>query len=73
MLARIQSVSGPWPEWMLDQGTLIDNYFLQENFIYVEDKENYEILIPKTTMLKTRLRTDDPLFYDFIKYFFTIF
>jgi serine/threonine protein kinase len=38
MLARIQSIVGPWPEWMLDQGSLIDNYFLQENLIYVEDK-----------------------------------
>jgi hypothetical protein len=36
MLARIQSIMGPWPEWMLDKGKAVQKYFSNENLIFYE-------------------------------------
>jgi hypothetical protein len=36
MLARIQSILGPWPEWMLEGGSNVSNFFSKENLIFYE-------------------------------------
>ena len=36
MLARIQGIIGPWPEWMLDNGQCVENMFSKENLLYFE-------------------------------------
>jgi hypothetical protein len=61
MLARIQGIVGPWPEWMLLNGDNVPNLFSNENFIYSHEKEKelYHIYIPKKTTLKNRIRSDD--------------
>lgn len=35
MLARIQSIMGPWPEWMLQEGTICDQYFFEKNILFL--------------------------------------
>lgn len=57
MLARIQSILGPWPEWMLETGSQVSNYFSKENLIFFEEDGLYHILIPKKTSLRNRIRT----------------
>ena len=66
MLARIQSIIGPWPEWMLDNGQGVENLFSKENLIYYEEEAKFHILIPKKTTLKDRVRTEDEEFLSFI-------
>jgi hypothetical protein len=34
MIARMQSIVGPWPEWMLDKGKAVEEYFSKENVIF---------------------------------------
>lgn len=36
MLARMQSILGAWPEWMLEAGSQVSNYFSKENLIFFE-------------------------------------
>lgn len=37
MLARIQGIVGPWPEWMLDKGQNVENYFSKDNLLFLEE------------------------------------
>ena len=66
MLARIQGIIGGWPEWMLDNGQGVENMFSKENLIYYEEENKFHILIPKSTSLKHRIRTDDKEFLSFL-------
>jgi serine/threonine protein kinase len=66
MLARIQSILGPWPEWMLENGSKVSDYFSKENLIFFEEDGLYHILIPKKTSLRNRIRTDDAPFLSFL-------
>lgn len=67
MLARIQGIVGPWPEWMLDKGNAVENYFSKENLIFFEKDNRFHILIPKNTTLRARIRTDDEKFLNFLE------
>ena len=67
MLARIQGIIGGWPEWMLDNGQGVENMFSKENLIYYEEENKFHILIPKSTSLKHRIRTDDKEFLSFLE------
>ena len=67
MLARMQSILGPWPEWMLEQGNNVSNFFSKENLIFFEEDGLYHILLPKKTSLAHRIRTQDADFLNFIK------
>lgn len=67
MLARIQGIVGPWPEWMLDKGHQVENYFSKENLIFIEEGPHFHILIPKPTTLQARVRTDDQAFLSFLE------
>ena len=66
MLARMQSILGPWPEWMLEQGNNVSNFFSKENLIFFEEEGQYHILLPKRTSLVHRIRTQDAHFLSFI-------
>jgi len=68
MLARMQSILGPWPEWMLESGSQVSNYFSKENLIFYEEDGYYHILVPKKTTLKNRIRTDDSQFLNFLSH-----
>ena len=57
MLARMQSILGAWPEWMIESGTKVSEYFSKENLIFYMQDDLYHILIPKKTTLKNRIRT----------------
>ena len=67
MLSRIQGIIGGWPEWMLDNGQGVENMFSKENLIYYEEENKFHILIPKSTSLKHRIRTDDKEFLSFLE------
>ena len=67
MLARMQSILGPWPEWMLETGSQVSNYFSKENLIFFEEDGLYHILIPKKTSLRNRIRTEDAQFLNFLE------
>ncbi len=59
MIARIQSIIGPWPEHILENGQHVSNFFSKENLIFYEEDNLFHILIPKPTSLKNRIRTED--------------
>jgi len=33
-------IVGPFPDWMLEKGRLVNNFFTQERLIYIEVNEN---------------------------------
>ena len=81
LLARVIGIVGPFPESLVKKCKLASNYFTKEGLIYqqppaeeeksmsesVNAKKKVQILIPKRTTLKRRMKTDDVNFIDFVK------
>jgi len=90
LLARVIGIVGPFPEKMLKEGRLVNNFFTKERLLYQEvldegePSQNFmdnsesgtrkkgrsgklQILVPKKSSMKYRLRTNDPYFLDFVK------
>ncbi|EAS00422.2 Serine/Threonine kinase domain protein (macronuclear) [Tetrahymena thermophila SB210] len=89
LLARVIGIIGPFPEWMMKEGRLVQNFFTREKLLYMEvfeeadqsqaigDQQDgqrqkiktgkIQILVPKHSNLKARLRTEDHLFIDFVR------
>lgn len=38
MLARVIGIIGPFPEWMMKEGRLVNNFFTREKLLYMEVK-----------------------------------
>ena len=80
LLARVISIVGPFPEDMFTSGRLIHKFFTNERILYQEAREEdkeadasrgthgqIQLLIPKKTTLKSRLRTEDEVFLSFVR------
>ncbi|CAD8064500.1 unnamed protein product [Paramecium sonneborni] len=89
LLARVIGIIGPFPENMLKDGRLVNQFFTKEKLLYqdaMEDQQQHypnpdmsdasvkrkktgliQILVPKKSNLKARLKTDDMFFLDFVK------
>jgi hypothetical protein len=67
LLAKITGIIGPFDQKLLKKGKFVSKYFTNDGRIY-ERRPNgsVDIIIPKKTSLKRRLKTNDPLFLDFI-------
>ncbi|CAK68833.1 unnamed protein product (macronuclear) [Paramecium tetraurelia] len=76
LLARVIGIIGPFPEYMMKEGRLVNQFFTKEKLLYqnaMEDQQHHQnsgliqILVPKKSNLKARLKTDDMFFLDFVK------
>jgi serine/threonine protein kinase len=83
LLARVISIVGPFPEEMFRTGRLVHKFFTAERILYQESRDEevdpddskvkktkqnqVQLLIPKRTTLKARLRTDDEVFISFVR------
>lgn len=72
-LARMQSVLGPFPQQMLDEGSEVHKYFTSKGDVFeaVEEVDTdgegrYNLYSPKRTNLRIRSGCQDPLFLDFL-------
>ena len=67
MLARISGIVGPFPADMLKRGRHTHKYFAPGGGVYEQDGSGrMEMLKPKVTSLRHRLRSDDELFLSFV-------
>jgi len=83
LLARVISIVGPFPEDMFRTGRLVHKFFTADRILYQESRDDeadpdeskprkskgnqVQLLIPKRTTLKARLRTDDEVFISFVR------
>eukprot|EP00002_Diphylleia_rotans_P006193 TRINITY_DN1551_c0_g2_i3.p1 TRINITY_DN1551_c0_g2~~TRINITY_DN1551_c0_g2_i3.p1 ORF type:complete len:566 (-),score=132.88 TRINITY_DN1551_c0_g2_i3:561-2258(-) len=68
LLARMISIFGPIPDRMLRDGKHVPKLFTQEKAVFEKRRGGsvIKILYPKRTSLAWRLRTNNPLFLDFV-------
>jgi len=80
LLARIMGIIGPIPYDMMQRGKCVPMYFTQEGQLYREVEgtpcpdrgRKLNLLVPKKTTLKHRLRTEDEAFADFLSKLLTL-
>lgn len=69
LLARMEGILGPTPEWMITEGRYSHRYFTQSKQIFDRSPTGlFEILQPKKTCLKARLAPADDGFVDFLDF-----
>lgn len=77
LLARIIGIIGPIPRPMLERGKLVPQYFTQDGRLFrevaaspedgpPEYQRRIQLLLPKKSSLRQRMRTDDELFVQFL-------
>eukprot|EP00397_Hematodinium_sp_SG-2012_P007053 GEMP01007094.1.p1 GENE.GEMP01007094.1~~GEMP01007094.1.p1 ORF type:complete len:881 (+),score=124.17 GEMP01007094.1:43-2685(+) len=67
LLARITGIIGDFPEWMLQCGKYVSNYYTQNATLYQQSTDGLiHLLIPKRTSLRHRMKTNDAEFIDFL-------
>lgn len=68
LLARINGIIGPFPNYMLKSGKYVHYHFTQDSMLYQQTKDGLiHLLIPKKTSLRHRMRTNDAEFLDFLE------
>lgn len=89
LLARVIGIIGQFPEHMMKEGRLINQFFTKERLLYqdaLEEQQQHfhnpdmseqsikkrktgliQLLVPKKSNLKARLKTDDMFFLDFVR------
>merc|ERR1711972_718884 len=75
LLARIVGIIGPFPAHMMTKGRYVPQYFTQDGQLYMEmDSPSCEkrgrrlnLLVPKKTSLRQRMRTNSEEFLDFLE------
>jgi len=83
LLARIIGIVGPFPMHMMALGRFVPQYFTQDGQLYREvslpgtvpgaappvgHERCIQLLLPKRSSLRQRMRTDDECFIDFLAY-----
>eukprot|EP00434_Breviolum_minutum_P001259 symbB.v1.2.001104.t1/scaffold59.1/size365495/8 len=76
LLARVIGILGPFPSHMLATGRFVPQYFTQDGRLFREDatsstpgvqnERNMQLLVPKRSSLRQRMRTNDEAFLDFL-------
>jgi len=67
LLARITSITGPLPSYMIESGTLSWKYYTSEGVLFRrgQERNDVELLYPKQTSLQARFDQTDPILLDF--------
>eukprot|EP00435_Cladocopium_sp_Y103_P034273 s2511_g8.t2 len=75
LLARIMGILGPFPSHLLATGRFVPQYFTQDGRLFREmdassmasgAERHMQLLVPKRTSLRQRMRTNDEAFLDFL-------
>ena len=81
LLARVVGIIGPIPRQMMAAGRFVPQYFCQDGRLFremapsgdpaeagcpPEMQRRIQLLLPKQSSLRQRMRTDDDLFLDFL-------
>mmetsp|Transcript_24832 Transcript_24832/g.54886 ORF Transcript_24832/g.54886 Transcript_24832/m.54886 type:complete len:119 (+) Transcript_24832:1844-2200(+) len=74
LLARIIAITGKIPAKLIKEARLCKEYFTEDMILYQTDTEEKEksgneiiqLMMPKQSNIKARLKTDDEEFIDFI-------
>ncbi|CAD7702580.1 unnamed protein product [Ostreobium quekettii] len=74
VLACIESLLGPLPALMQAEGKYSSNYYTRSGRIYHQNPstQQYEVLQPLQTDLRSCLETDDQLFLDFLSFLLVV-
>eukprot|EP00195_Chlamydomonas_chlamydogama_P014734 CAMPEP_0202902904 /NCGR_PEP_ID=MMETSP1392-20130828/18762_1 /ASSEMBLY_ACC=CAM_ASM_000868 /TAXON_ID=225041 /ORGANISM="Chlamydomonas chlamydogama, Strain SAG 11-48b" /LENGTH=1064 /DNA_ID=CAMNT_0049589765 /DNA_START=132 /DNA_END=3326 /DNA_ORIENTATION=- len=74
LLARLEGILGPIPDWMVQQGRYSNRFFTRSGHIYERSTstERYELLVPKRTCMRHRVPEADEGLLDFIGYLLSI-
>ncbi len=56
LLARLEGILGPVPEWMLHRGRYAHRFYTRSGMLYerASGNQRYELLLPKRTTLRHR-------------------
>ncbi len=56
LLARLEGILGPMPEWMLHRGRYAHRFYTRSGMLYerASGSQRYELLLPKRTTLRHR-------------------
>jgi len=79
LLARIIGIIGPFPRQMMANGRFVPTYFTQDGQLYREHaapaghpgmapEKCIQLLLPKKSSLRQRMRTDDDSFVEFLNF-----
>ncbi|KAJ9512538.1 hypothetical protein QJQ45_018951 [Haematococcus lacustris] len=70
LLARLEGILGPVPEWMLRKGRYASRFYTRRGQLYERNAatERYEILLPKRTSLRHRAPDADEGLLSFMAY-----
>lgn len=76
MLARMQSLLGSFPAWMLERGRDVKNFFTNNRdgtvFEHMDDGDMILLIKPVRTSLRVRLQCNDDGFLDFLACLLTL-
>ena len=72
LLARIQSILGPFSEEFLSRGIYSHKYFTRDNLVYEYEDGEIFLLYGEKSDLKKVLECDDELFIDFLSKLLTV-
>eukprot|EP00743_Colponemidia_sp_Colp-15_P002203 GILK01002389.1.p1 GENE.GILK01002389.1~~GILK01002389.1.p1 ORF type:complete len:484 (-),score=83.53 GILK01002389.1:129-1580(-) len=77
LLSKISGIVGPFSDRVLSRGKYVSNYFTRDGIVYQEmpeedteegvKRKRIQLLVPKRTSLKKRIRCDDAYFVDFLR------
>lgn len=74
LLARLEGILGPVPEWMLHKGRYSHRFYTRSGLLYERStaSQRYEVLSPKRTSLKHRMPDADEGLQEFVAHLLTI-
>ncbi|GIL55001.1 hypothetical protein Vafri_10672 [Volvox africanus] len=74
LLARLEGILGPIPEWMLHKGRYAHRFYTRSGMLYERSPttQRYELLLPKRTSLRHRMPDADEGLLEFVSYLLTV-
>ncbi|GFR50340.1 hypothetical protein Agub_g12549 [Astrephomene gubernaculifera] len=74
LLARLEGILGPIPEWMLHKGRYTHRFYTRSGMLYerASNTQRYEMLLPKRTSLRHRMPDADEGLLEFVSYLLTV-
>ncbi|GLC52975.1 hypothetical protein PLESTB_000694600 [Pleodorina starrii] len=74
LLARLEGILGPIPEWMLHKGRYAHRFYTRSGMLYERPSttQRYELLLPKRTSLRHRMPDADEGLLEFVSYLLTV-
>ncbi|KAG2490825.1 hypothetical protein HYH03_010746 [Edaphochlamys debaryana] len=74
LLARLEGILGPVPEWMLHKGRYAHRFYTRSGMLYERSAttQRYELLLPKRTSLRHRMPDADEGLLEFVAHLLTV-